>query len=265
MKPFEYINYEVNKSVAWIRFNRPEQLNAMNYAMMNEIIRAIGIVNTASEDEIKICILTGEGKAFMAGADIKEYAKQNRKQFVEFQTMGRSLYLAIEGNSKPVIAAINGYAFGGGFEIALTCDMILASENAKMGLPEIHLNLIPGGGGTQRLPRKIGVNLANELIMTGKTVTAGELNKYGLINHIYPADEFSDKVKEFAVQLTDKAPGRLCMLKQLIKMSEKDVEISALSLESEALSRYYQSAEGQEKIQEFYKKSQKKKSGTNQN
>lgn len=258
MKPFEHIKYEVEERIAWIRFNRPEQLNAMNARMMNEIIEAIEMVNVAEENEVRVCVITGEGKAFMAGADIKEYAQQTREQFVSFQSRGRSLYAAIEGNSKPVIAALNGYAFGGGFEIALACDMILAAEGTKMGLPEVNLNLIPGGGGTQRLPQKIGINLANEILMTGRTVLAEELKQHGLINHLYPREEFSEKVKEFARMFIDKASGRLGMLKRLAKMSLDEVGMSALSLENDALSMYYQSAEGQEKIQEFYNKSKEK-------
>lgn len=259
MNKFDHIKYEVEEKVAWIKFNRPDQLNAMNYSMMNEIIRAIELVNVADENEVSVCVITGEGKAFMAGADIKEYAQQTREEFAGFQTKGRSLYAAIEGNSKPVIAALNGYAFGGGFEIALACDMILAAEGTKMGLPEINLNLIPGGGGTQRLPQKVGINLANEILMTGRTLIAEEMQRHGLINHIYPRNEFPEKVKEFAAQFSNKAPGRLGMLKQLAKMSQNEVSMSALSLENKALGTYYQSDEGQDKIQEFYKKSLERK------
>ncbi|MCF6224486.1 MAG: enoyl-CoA hydratase/isomerase family protein [Flavobacteriaceae bacterium] len=245
--------------MAWIRFNRPDQLNAMNRQMMDEIVEALNLVNIAKPDEVGVCVITGEGKAFMAGADIKEYAQQTRAQFNAFQTKGRSLYSAIEDNSKPVIAAINGYAFGGGFEIALSCDMILARQYAKMGLPEINLNLIPGGGGTQRLSKKLGTNIANELIMTGRTVTAEEMYERGIINHIYAKGEFLEQVLAFAKELAEKPSDRLQVIKQLTQISVGKVSTSALNIENEALSRFYQSDEGQAKVQEFYKKSLNKK------
>ena len=256
---FKFIKYEIDQKVAWIKFNRPDQLNAMNRRMMDEIIEALNLVNIANGEEITVCILSGEGKAFMAGADIKEYAQQTREQFEAFQIKGRSLYATIEGNSKPVIAAINGYAFGGGFEIALACDMILSKQYAKLGLPEIKLNLIPGGGGTQRLTKKIGLNKANELIMMGSTITAEELYDRGLINHIFPKEEFIEKVKEFAQELAAKPLDRLQIIKQLTQMSAGGVEIEALHIETTALSTFYQSKEGKSKVQEFYQKSLQKK------
>ena len=256
---FKFIKYTVDQKIAWIKFNRPDQLNAMNRQMMEEIIEALNLVNIASGEEIKVGILIGEGKAFMAGADIKEYAQQTKAQFETFQIKGRSLYAAIEGNSKPVIAAINGYAFGGGFEIALACDMILSRQYAKLGLPEINLNLIPGGGGTQRLTKKLGINKANELIMLGSTVTAEELYDRGLINHVFLKEEFPQRVKEFAQELASKPLDRLQVIKQLTQMSVGGVKIAALDMENSALSSFYQSDEGKAKVQEFYQKSIQKK------
>ena len=256
---YQHILFEIKNKVAWLTFNRPEQLNAMNVQMMNEIVHALGEINEADAAHVRVAVITGAGKAFMAGADIKQYAQQTQAQFEDFQTMGRSLYTAIEVNTKPVIAAINGYAFGGGFEIALACDMIVAAEGAKMGLPEILLNLIPGGGGTMRLSKKIGVNLANEMIMTGRTVLAEEMHRYGLINYLYPKDTFIEKVTEFAASFTDKEPDRLQAIKQLTKLSAGGVTMTAQSMEYAALNNFYRSKEGKEKIQEFYKKSLEKK------
>jgi len=256
---YQHILFDVKDKIAWLTFNRPGQLNAMNAQMMNEIIHVLGEINIAHTGQVRVAVITGAGKAFMAGADIKEYAQQTKAQFEDFQTKGRSLYAAIEGNAKPVIAAINGYAFGGGFEIALACDMIVAMENAKMGLPEILLNLIPGGGGTLRLSKKIGVNLANEMVMTGRTVLAEELHRYGLINHIYPKDFFIEKVTEFATSFVDKEPDRLEVIKQLTKLSAGGVPMAAQRMENAALNNFYLSKEGQQKIQEFYQKSLEKK------
>jgi enoyl-CoA hydratase/carnithine racemase len=252
---YKHIDYIVNDKIAWIRFNRSDQLNAMNSAMMTEIINALEEVRAADTDEVRVCVIIGNGKAFMAGADIKEYATQSLEDFEEFQKKGYKLYNGIEGNTKPIIAAINGFAFGGGFEIALSCDIIVAAESAKMGLPEILLNLIPGGGGALRLARKLGSNIANEMVMTGRTVLAEEMHRLGLISHIFPASNFLEKVTEFARSIADKEPDRLLCIKQLTQMSTGSVSQAAQNMEFAALSHFYQSAKGQEKIQAFYKKS----------
>jgi enoyl-CoA hydratase/carnithine racemase len=253
--PYQYILFEIKNRIAWLRFNRPEQLNAMNAEMMSEIIHALNEINIADPDLVRVAVITGAGKAFMAGADIKEYAQQTQAEFEAFQIKGLSLYAAIEGNAKPVIAAINGYAFGGGFEIALACDMIVAAEGSKMGLPEIHLNLIPGGGGAFRLSKKIGSNLANEIIMTGRTVLAEEMHLHGLINYLYPKDLFIEKTTELAMLLADKLPDRLQVIKELTQLGAGLISIAAQSIENCALNHFYTSAEGQQKIQEFYQKS----------
>jgi enoyl-CoA hydratase/carnithine racemase len=230
----------------------------MNALMMTEIIHALEGIRSASTDEVRVGLITGNGKAFMAGADIKEYATQTQEEFEAFQAMGQKLYNGIEGNTKPIIAAINGYAFGGGFEIALACDIIIAVESAKMGLPEILLNLIPGGGGSLRLAMKIGSNMANEMVMTGRTVLAEEMHRLGLISHVYTVDTFHEKTTEFAKSLADKEPDRLLCIKQLTQMSAGMVSQAAQNIEFAALSHFYQSAKGQEKIQAFYKKSLEK-------
>jgi enoyl-CoA hydratase/carnithine racemase len=256
---YQHILFSVKDKIAWLIFNRPEQLNAMNAQMMIEIIHALNEINIADPDQLRVAVITGTGKAFMAGADIKEYALQTQQQFETFQNKGYSLYASIENNAKPVIAAINGYAFGGGLEIALACDMIVAVEGAKMGLPEILLNLIPGGGGTMRLSKKIGVTLANEMIMTGRTVLAEEMHRHGLINYLYPKDIFIEKTTEFATTFADKEPDRLQAIKQITQLSTGGVSPAVQNIESKALNNFYQSIEGKEKIQEFYKKSQEKK------
>ena len=251
---YEHIRYSIDDGIATLRFNRPKQLNAMNRAMMGELIDALGEINT--DKTVRVGILIGEGKAFMAGADIKEYARQSPAEFEAFQTLGRSLYAAIEGNAKPIIAAINGFAFGGGLEIALACDMIVATEVATMGLPEILLHLIPGGGGTQRLAAKVGLNRANELLMSGRSFTAEEGQQWGLINHLYPIDTFESSVIEFARTFRDKNPDALRVLKQLSQIGAGGpMNTAAQCLENEALSRFYHSEAGQAKIQEFYQAS----------
>jgi enoyl-CoA hydratase/carnithine racemase len=250
---YENILYSIDDGIATLTFNRPDQLNAMNRRMMEEIIHAVQRLDT--DTEARVGLLTGAGKAFMAGADIKEYAQQTETEFESFQALGRNLYASLEANTKPVIAAINGYAFGGGLEIALACDMMVAAEGAKMGLPEILLNLIPGGGGTQRLPRKLGLNRANELLMSGRTVTAEEMQDWGCINHIYPRETFMDDARAFAASFADKSPEALRVLKQLSQIATGAFNPAAQALENEALGRFYRSKAGQSKIQEFYQKS----------
>ncbi|MGC9451935.1 MAG: enoyl-CoA hydratase/isomerase family protein [Oceanipulchritudo sp.] len=250
---YQFINYTVDDGVAELIFNRPGQLNAMNRLMMDEIIDALGHIN--ANPQVRAGLITGAGKAFMAGADIKEYAQQTEAEFDAFQTRGRELYAAIEGNAKPVVAAVNGYAFGGGLEIVLACDLVVAAEGAKMGLPEITLGLIPGGGGTQRLPRKIGLNRANELLMTGRSATAEEFRDWGLVNAVFPREEFGTRSGEFVRRLIDKPVAALRVLKQLSRMAAGSMDTAAQAIENEALSRLYKSPEGQECIHAFYRKS----------
>ncbi len=256
---YQHILLDIKNKMAWITFNRPEQLNAMNAMMMDEIIHALDVVDKADSKEIGVVVITGAGKAFMAGADIKEYAQQTEAQFDAFQIKGHSLYAGIENNSKVVIAAINGYAFGGGFEIALACDMIVASAGAKMGLPEILLNLIPGGGGSLRLAKKIGINLTNEIVMTGRTLLAEEMQARGVINYIYPRENFIDNATEFAHSFTQQLPDRLQVIKQLTQEAANGITPALQQKEAAALGKFYRSKEGQEKIQSFYNKSLEKK------
>ena len=256
---YEHIILDINNKIAWIKFNRPEQLNAMNALMMDEIIHALDFVDKADTSEIGVVVITGAGKAFMAGADIKEYAQQTEAQFDAFQLKGHSLYAGIENNSKVVIAAINGYAFGGGFEIALACDMIVASAGAKMGLPEILLNLIPGGGGSLRLTKKIGINLTNEIVMTGRTLVAEEMHARGVINYIYPRENFIEKATEFAQTFAAQLPDRLLAIKQLTQEAANGITPALQAKEAGLLGKFYRSKEGQEKIQAFYNKSLEKK------
>ena len=256
---YEHIILDINNKIAWLKFNRPEQLNAMNAAMMDEIIHALDFVDKADSNEIGVVVITGAGKAFMAGADIKEYAQQTESQFDTFQLKGHSLYAGIENNSKVVIAAINGYAFGGGFEIALACDMIVASAGAKMGLPEILLNLIPGGGGSLRLTKKIGINLTNEIVMTGRTIVAEEMYDRGVINYIYPRENFIEKATEFAQAFAAQLPDRLLAIKQLTQEAANGITPALQTKEAALLGKFYRSKEGQEKIQAFYNKSLEKK------
>ncbi|RDY61135.1 enoyl-CoA hydratase/isomerase family protein [Flagellimonas nanhaiensis] len=252
-KAYKHIKTDISDKVATLCFNRPEQLNAMNREMMDEIIDAIETINT--DDEVHVAIITGEGRAFMAGADIKEYGSQTEAQFKSFQDRGIKLYEAIENAPQPWIAAVNGFALGGGFEIALSCDMILAAETAKMGLPEVFLSLVPGGGGTQRLIQRIGINRAKEMLFTGGQYTANQLFDWGIVNHVYKQDDFVSEVTGFAQKLTRRPLGALKELKRLAHLSLSPRPFNEkIEEEGNTVSRLFHGTEAKKAIQDFIDK-----------
>lgn len=240
--------------VLTITFHRPDQLNAMNRALMAAIISALELAN--GDERVRVIVLTGAGRAFMAGADLKEYARQTQTEFDAFQLAGRRLYAAIEGNAKPVIAAINGHCFGGGLEIALSCDLLLASAGAKCGLPEIALALIPGGGGVQRLALRAGLTRALDVAMTGRTVLAEELLAWGVVNRVFPAADFPAEVTRFAEELAAREPAPLQMLKRLARQAVPALHPTAIAAEGEALGRFFAAPAAQAKIAEFLARSE---------
>lgn len=243
--------------VLTLTFNRPSQLNAMNRALMAELIGAL--TASASDEATRVVVLTGAGRAFMAGADLKEYAAQSQADFDAFQNTGRSLYAAIENNPKPVLAAINGHCFGGGFEIALACDLLLAAAEAKCGLPEIKLALIPGGGGTLRLAQRAGLGRALDVAMTGRTVQAEELLDWGVINRVFAKETFQSQVTDFAESLASSEPGPLRALKQLARRACPPPAPELIAMEGEALGRFFAGPAARAKIAEFAARSAARK------
>lgn len=194
---------EIKNKVAVITINRPEKLNALNYETMNEIEDVIKLLN--SNEEARVIIITGSGdKAFVAGADISELNKLDMISGKTFAERGQTIFNLIENSNKPVIAAVNGYALGGGSELALACHFRVASENAKFGQPEVNLGIIPGYGGTQRLSRLIGAGRAMEYILTAEQIDVNEAYRIGLVNHIFPKNELLQKTIEIAEKITSK-------------------------------------------------------------
>jgi len=188
---FDSILTEVKDGIALITFNRPKSLNAMNLATLDQLHRILA--NMAQDDDVRVILLTGAGeKSFVAGADISELSTFNALQIKHVSQRGQEVLRKLENMPQPVIAAVNGFALGGGLEIALACDFIYASETAKLGLPEITLGIIPGYGGTQRLPRLIGKNMAKEMIYTGKLVSAGTAKEIGLVNKVCDPESLMD-------------------------------------------------------------------------
>ncbi len=217
---FKTIKFEVKKNYAVITINRPDKLNALNYQVFSDIDAAV--IETELNDDIQLLLITGEGdKAFAAGADIKELNKSDKNSGYHFSRHGTTVMNRIENLNIPVIAAVNGFALGGGCELAMACHMRFASDNAKFGQPEVNLGIIPGYGGTQRLPKIIGKAKAMELILTGDMLNAEEAEKYGLVNKVFPKDEFYAKVDEIISLILSKSIPAINAAVQTINASER--------------------------------------------
>src|SRR3954464_9099712 len=202
---FENILLEKKNSIAYVTVNRPKVLNALNMATMEELRAAFhDIKNDAS---VRVVILAGSGeKAFIAGADISELAKQDAVMGKEYTHRGQAVLDLIENLGKPVIACLNGFALGGGCEIAMACTMRLASENAKLGQPEVKLGIIPGYGGSQRLPRLVGKGIAMQLLLSGEMITAQEAHRIGLVNKVTSSAELIPRAEALAQKIIANAP-----------------------------------------------------------
>jgi len=202
---YENILLEKKSSIAYVTVNRPKVLNALNMATMEELRSAFHDIK--SDANVRVAILTGSGeKAFIAGADISELAKQDAITGKEYTHRGQSVLSLIENLGKPVIACINGFALGGGCEIALACTMRLASENSKLGQPEVKLGIIPGYGGSQRLPRLVGKGLATQLLLTGEMITAQDALRIGLVNEVTAPADLIPRAQAIAQKIIANAP-----------------------------------------------------------
>lgn len=203
---YENLLISIEEKIATVTINRPTKLNALNKATISDLSKAIKILG--KNEDVRVIILTGSGeKAFVAGADISEFANYTIIEGAQLAAEGQeSLFDFIENLKKPVIAAVNGFALGGGLELAMACHFRVASDNAKMGLPEVSLGLIPGYGGTQRLPQLVGKGRAMEMIMTAGMLTAEEAKQYGLVNHVVPQAELLEFTKGIANKIIKNAP-----------------------------------------------------------
>ncbi len=202
---FEYLLYEREDAIVTLTVNRPKSLNALNRATLGELHKAL--LAFEQDHDARVMILTGAGsRAFVAGADIAEMAEMTQEKAEEFSRLGQTLTTLIERVPKPVIAAVNGWALGGGCELAMACDFILASDNARFGQPEVNLGLIPGFGGTQRLARIVGRGVAKQLIFTGEIIGAARALEIGLANSVYPQDELMSLARSVAHTISTKGP-----------------------------------------------------------
>ncbi len=227
-----YVKYEQQGAVAILTIDRPEALNALNTQVLCDLDEAITKVE--QDDSVLAVILTGAGRSFVAGADIGEMKGFSAVDGKKFGVHGGSIFLRLENLSKPVIAAVNGFALGGGCELSMACDIRLASEKAKFGQPEVGLGITPGFGGTQRLPRIVGVSKAMELILTAKTIGAAEAKAIGLVSEVYPPEELMGKALELANAICANAPIAVAESKRCIRMGMQTDIATGAAFEAEA-------------------------------
>jgi enoyl-CoA hydratase len=249
---FETLLLERRGRVAIITINRPEKRNALNIKTREE--GAALIAELGGDDSVGVVVITGAGdKAFIAGADIAEFA--GRTAMMQRDVMvARSLFNAIDSFPKPVIAMINGYCLGGGCELALACDIRIASENASFGQPEINLGIIPGGGGTQRLTRLVGEGKSMEMILTGDIIDAKTAYAIGLVNHVVPLDQLEAKTMEIANRIADKGPIALSMAKEAVKIASRSNLDEGLRREVDLFALLFSTEDKDEGVAAFLEK-----------
>ncbi|MGG4454303.1 enoyl-CoA hydratase/isomerase family protein [Brevibacillus porteri] len=215
---YQAILYEKRQQTAWIYFNRPEDMNSISKTMVSEILHTLQEVE--QDEEIRVLVLSGKGKAFCAGADLKELlADVSRQQNGQAGLLdfAEKLFERLNHFPKPIIAALNGITLAGGLEIAMTADIVVAAESAKLGDSHANFGVLPGGGGAVRLPRKIGVNRAKYLLLTGEFLTAQEMKAYGFVHEVTPADELERAVQKVADKISEKSPLVLKEMKRLVR------------------------------------------------
>ncbi len=244
----------IDGHVATLTINRPEKLNALNIATLARMVEELN--DLAANDDIRVVILTGAGeKSFVAGADIAEF--EGRSPVDQFRVMtDSSAFLAVDQFPKPIIAAINGFCLGGGCELALACDIRIASEKAKLGQPEINLGLLPGGGGTQRLPRLVGMGAALKMLYTGDFIRADEAHRIGLVDEVVPPDQLEARAKELANTIASKSPVALRLIKQAVRTSARTSLDEGLKQEVTLFSLAFASEDKKEGVDAFLNKRQ---------
>ncbi len=244
---------DLGDGIKLIKFNKPESLNALNVEFLKEIK---SFINEVENDEgVKFLIFTGEGKAFIAGADIKEMNGMSENEAYEFSQLGHDVMNGIENLPFPVIAAVNGYALGGGLELAMACDFIFASNKAKFGLPEATLGLIPGFGGSKRLSLRVGVPKAKEMIYSGDMINSEDALRLGLVNRVFELENFIDSVVDFAKNVVKKTSSNSKMVVKNILNKSYDLSIEEVNeIEKKEFSKIFSHKESKEGISAFIEK-----------
>lgn len=241
-----------DEAVVVLRIIREEALGALSRSILTALRDYLA--ELAADESIRVLVLTGTGRGFIAGADIGEYDGVSQRAFDDYQRLGRAVFCALEALPQITIAAVNGYALGGGFEVALCCDLVLASERARFGLPEVKLGLLPGGGGTQRLARALGARLTKEIVTTGRFVDADELARRGLLAGLCPPDELLPRTMDLARVIAGNPLLAVRTAKRVIDDGLPLPLDDALTVEQDALSRLFASADGKEGIAAFIAK-----------
>jgi enoyl-CoA hydratase len=250
----DVVVYAERDRVAWITLNRPDKLNALNRDVFQQLGVALDRLE-ASPDAV-VGILHGAGRAFAAGADIQDYVDISVHAYRAFMDVGRAVSDRIASLRKPVIAAVQGFALGGGFELVLACDLVIASDNSRFGLPETKLGLVPGGGGTQRLPRLVGRMRATELLITGRFLTADEAQSWGIVNEVVPKTDLLERAGALAASVGAQAPEAVSTIKRIVREGADAPLPTALSLEQDATARLIVSEDAHEGIAAFIEKRQ---------
>ena len=249
---YNNIIVEKKDGIGYIKINRPKVLNALNQETIKEITNAI--VELENDKKIKVVILTGEGKAFIAGADISAMADMTPLDAKEFAELGHKMLDTIEKSRLPFIAAINGYALGGGCETLMACDIVIAGRSAKIGQPEINLGIHPGFGGTQRLPRLVGRMKAKELLLTGRNLSAEEAQSIGLINMVVDDEKLIEETEKIAGQIASKSSVQTNFIKALVNKGLNVDLNTANSLEISYFSSSFATYDQKEGMKAFLEK-----------
>jgi len=228
---YKTLNFEKKENVGILTINRPEKMNAISKELTTELAKFLD--EAENDEELRVLIITGAGdKAFVAGADIQELVDRDARIGRRVSRERQEVFSRIENLQIPVLAAVNGYALGGGLELAMACSIRIASEKAQFGAPEVKLGIIPGDGGTQRLPRLVGLGRAMEMILTGDFIDAQEAHRIGLVNSVVPLEELMKKTMELARKLASRPPLAVRYAKEAVNRSQEGSTTSSFALES---------------------------------
>ena len=247
-----FVTLEQKGPVAVVTMNRPEALNALNDQVLRDLDAVLDQVE--ENEEILTMVLTGAGRSFVAGADIGQMSQLTAAQAKDFGVLGNRIFLKLENLTKPTIAAVNGFALGGGCELAMACDIRLASEKAKFGQPEVGLGITPGFGGTQRLPRIVGASRAMELILTARNINAARALEIGLVSEVYPPEELMDKALELAGAIAANAQVAVRQSKAAIRRGLQTDMATGAAYESEAFALCFATEDQKDAMAAFLNK-----------
>jgi enoyl-CoA hydratase len=250
MSEYTSILAELNKRVGLVRLNRPKAMNALNEILMSELMDALEAFD--SDEQVGAIVISGNERAFAAGADIKEMADATSVDMLSRESISR--FDRIRGIKKPVIAAVSGWCLGGGCELAMSCDMIVASETARFGQPEVTIGVIPGAGGTQRLTRAVGKSVAMEMVLNNRTLSADEAQQYGLVNRVVPVERYLEEALALANEIAERAPLAVRLAKEAVNHAFESFLSDGLADERRAFYLLFSTQDQKEGMAAFMEK-----------